>query len=181
VVVARLAVAVWLVVVDAAMHPEDGLVAMVVADTATEAIVGSCPYPPSPSSRQYFAQSGSPVLPDPQKAYTPMLAGAPANSPRADASATLTNDKSQLRVSVHWHRTDQGPPLDWTIETTAPIVLDRVACEIGDIYCLGGSTQGGEYGCVDGFHFELLKRCTNGCAPSTQLPPTPHDDDEHCQ
>jgi hypothetical protein len=165
------------IVVDATMHPDDGLVTMLVTNTTKEAVVGSCPYGPSPDGKQAFDHKAGPVLPDTQDAYIPVLAGAAVNNPKADVTATLWNDKAQLLANVHWHRTDQGPPLDWKIDTLTPIVLDRVACEAGDVYCLGGSTQGGEYGCVDGFKFELLKRCTNGCAPSTQLPPAPHEDE----
>ncbi len=166
------------IVLDVTTHPDDGLVTMLVADTIDEKIVGSCPYGVTTGNRQLFDHRDGPVLPNLMDAYVPDLAGAPTNSPRVAVTATVVADKTPLEASLRWRRTDQSAPLDWVVETTTPIVLERVSCEVGDVYCLGGSTQGSEYGCIDGVHFEQLKRCTNGCAPSTRLPPMTHDDEQ---
>ena len=129
-------------------------------------------------TRQYFEVAAPQPAVAPEM-FQPMLEGVAANRPRTDATTTVIREKdTRLNATVKWHRTDQPAPLDWTIETPVPVLLDRVTCVTGGTYCVGG-TQGAEFGCTDGVHLVELERCASGCG-ATSLPPAPHVD-EHCK
>lgn len=156
--------------------PQDGLVAMVVADTTSEAIVGTCPYAPAAMTRQVFEHTGGALAWSQDNTVGPNLQGNASNSPEADLGSILTREKDgSLTATLRWQRTDQTPPLDWTVLMPAPLVLERVACETGDIYCIGGSLAGTEYGCVDGTHLVVRKPCASGCGPASTA--VPHEDE----
>jgi hypothetical protein len=163
---------------DVTMHPTDGLTSIIVADTMNEATVGMCSFPPAPLNRQGFAYLGVPRPPDADGAFTPTLQALPTNSPKTAISTTLTRPTPDtLTSTVRWDRTDQTAPLAWTVTTTNPVSLDRRTCEVGGIYCLGGSGQGLLYSCVDGRHLTRIKVCTPGCVPA-EPPRTPHVDEQ---
>lgn len=163
---------------DVTMHATDGLASMLVADTTNEATVGTCMYAPSPMSRQGFAYLGIPRPPDTNGAFTPMLQGLPTNSPKTAITVNVTRPAPDaLTTTVRWVRTDQAAPLAWTVMTTSPVTLGRRSCEIGGTYCLGGSSQGMLYRCVDGRFLTQVKVCTPGCV-AADPPRTPHVDEQ---
>jgi hypothetical protein len=164
--------------IDVTMHPTDGLSSIIVADTMNEATVGTCSFPPAPINRQGFSYLGVPQPPDTNGAFTPMLQELPTNSPKTAIGVSMTRPTPDaLTSTVRWDRTDQAAPLAWTVTATNPIALDRRACEVGKIYCLGGSRQGLLYSCVDGSHLTRIKICTPGCVPADP-PRTPHVDEQ---
>lgn len=167
------------ILVEVLADPQDGLVAMVVADTTSEAIVGTCPYPPAGPNRQVFEHRGGTLGWPQTNTVVPELQGNASNSPKTDATSNVVREKdTRLTATLRWHRTDQPPPLDWTVMMEVPLILDRVVCEMGDTYCIGGTLGGTEYGCVDGLRLVERKQCANGCGPvSTAMP----HEDEHCK
>ena len=163
---------------DVMMSPTDGLSSMLVADTMNEATVGTCSFPPAPSSRQGFAYLGVTRPPDSAGVFTPMPQGLPANSPKTALDVSIKRAATDaLTATVSWTRTDQAAPLAWTVTTTNPIALARRTCEVGKVYCLGGSNQGLLYSCVDGSHLTRIKVCSPGCVP-VDPPRTPHVDEQ---
>jgi hypothetical protein len=167
------------IVVEVLADPIDGLVAMVVRDTTSEAIVGTCPYAAAAPNRQVFEHVGGTQLWPSSNMIVPDMQGNTSNSPRTAATSSLVREKdTRLTATLTWRRTDQPAPLDWTVMMPAPMILDRVLCEMGHIYCIGGALSGTEYGCVDGLRMVERKQCANGCAePSAALPHA----DEYCK
>lgn len=155
------------VVLDVVVRGTEELTSMSIDDTMTEAIVGSCPYAPSPQSRQQFAHdSGRPVPANAEGTFTPLLTGVAANRPMTAATALVTIvDDARLQVTARWERTDQAPPLKWIVATAAPVTVQAVTCERGALVCVGGS-QGLLYSCEDGMHMAPVRLCAAGCASS---------------
>ena len=164
--------------IDVTMNANAGLSSMLVADTMNEATVGMCSFAPAPSNRQGFAYLGVPLPADPDGDFTPILQGLPANAPKTALGVTITRGAADaLSATIRWSRTDQTPPLVWTVATQSPVVLARKTCEVGKTYCLGGSNQGLLYSCVDGSHLTRVKVCSPGC-DAADPPRTPHVDEQ---
>ncbi len=164
------------IVLDVTLHPTRGLTTMSIADTVDEAIVGTCPFPPAADSRQFFAFQGAQAA-NAAGAFVPTMQGQPSNSPMTEATVLVTpRTETVVDASVRWERTDQGPPLKWVVTTSSPVALQRVTCEMNDLYCLGTSTLGSLHRCSDGLHLVEVNRCPSGCAPS-QSPPGQHVDE----
>ena len=163
---------------DVTVHPIDGLTSILVADTMNEATVGTCSFPPAPMSRQGFSYLGVPQPPGANGEFSPMLQALPTNSPQTAITVNLMRSTPDtLTTTGRWARTDQTAPLAWTVMTANPISLQRRTCQVGGIYCLGGSSQGLLYSCVDGSHLTRIKVCTPGCVP-VEPPRTPHVDEQ---
>jgi hypothetical protein len=167
------------ILIDVTLDPTGRLTWMNVDDTRIEATVGSCPYPPAPSNNQVFEyQSNAPLSAAGDGTYSPNLTGLSANSPTTALTVKVaTLSPTMLNASATWHRTDQVNQLDWTVMTGTPIDLALTPCQIDSIYCLGGSTLGALYECLDGTHMQLQKTCTTGC---TETPPTMPHTNENC-
>ncbi|MBA3542058.1 MAG: hypothetical protein H0T79_20750 [Deltaproteobacteria bacterium] len=165
------------IAIDVALRPASELTTMIVADTMVEEVVGSCPYTPAPTNRAGYEHRGGarPVLGD--GTLQPMLEGLATNSPKTATTSTLSpTDDGSYAATLRWERTDQGAPLKWVVETPAPIPLTALACEPGDVYCLGGSVEGTLYVCADdGLNLSELKHCANGCPVSPSQ--DPHSDE----
>jgi hypothetical protein len=167
------------VVFDVSLDSMKNLVWMVIDNTMHEAVVGSCPSPAQGDKTQGFEYPGNPQPPTPSGAYAPTLKPLGSNLPITTIAVTLTPSTTTSYAStVRWHRTDQSPPINWTVNTPAPVDVDLVMCDTGSQYCLGGTQQGAMYNCTDGMHFVKLMDCPMGCAPAS-VPPAPHGN-EHC-
>ena len=167
------------VLVDITLDPTGRLTWMNVDDTMVEAVVGSCPYPAQQPSAQVFEyQSSAPLTAGNDGTYSPTLTGLSTNRPATALTVKVaTVSPTALNTSATWHRTDQVAQLNWTVMTASPIDLAVAPCQVDSIYCLGGSTLGALYQCVDGTHMTVVKTCTTGC--TAMQPTTPHTN-ENC-
>ncbi len=166
------------VVIDLTVRASTELTALTLSNNVVEATVGSCPFAPSPLSKQVFDHRGGPRSLPIESTVEPMLEGVSANQPKAIASGLVQAVSSGAYIAtLRWERTDQPDPLlKWVVATARPVALARTSCEVNDLYCLGGTT-GSLYRCTDGSRLRLVNPCVNGCALA--LPPStaPHADE----
>jgi hypothetical protein len=167
------------VVIDVALDAMQNLQWMVVDDTMLEALVGSCPFGAQPPNDQGFEYAGTPQPPQPGGTYMPTLTPLGSNHPVETIAVTATPaNATTFATTIRWHRTDAADPLNWTVNTSGPVDVTQVSCEVGLEYCLGGSQHGAMYVCIDATHLQLVKQCSMGCAPAP-VPPAPPGN-EHC-
>lgn len=79
----------------------------------------NCPYPPAPAAiANYTLQSSVPN----GTATRLTFQGATGNAPAASLVANLSSVGTGYSAMLTFHRTDQGPPLDWIVNTTLTLV-----------------------------------------------------------
>lgn len=88
-----------------------------VRDLAFEEAV-SCPYPPMDPSIQDFAFKGSTTT---TTGVRVELTGAKANRPETSLVVDLAPKGAAYEATLTWKRTDQGPPLSWTVTAKIPL------------------------------------------------------------
>jgi len=153
------------VVFDVVVRGDEDLTSMSVDNTMVESIVGSCPYAPQPQNRQHFSLSSSPTGARDDGSFAPVLAGDASNQPRTALASRVTQQGGTLQATARWERVDIDPPLNWAVNTAAPVTLQPATCEAGAFVCAGGSS-GSLYVCEDGMHMSMVRPCAAGCASS---------------
>lgn len=89
----------------------------VVRDLAVEEAV-SCPYPPMDPSIQDFALKGSTTT---TSGVRVEFTGAKSNQPETSLVVDLVAQGAGYDATMTWKRTDQGPPLSWTVTAKVPL------------------------------------------------------------
>ncbi len=89
----------------------------VVRDLAVEEAV-SCPYAPMEPSIQDFALKSSTTT---TSGVRVELNGAKSNRPETSLVVDLLAQGSGYQATMTWKRTDQGPPLSWTVTAKIPL------------------------------------------------------------
>lgn len=88
-------------------------------DLAVEAIVPPCPNPPQPSQIHKFAfRSATPA----GTATMVMMDSAASNMPLTSLAITVTPGTGGYNAAARWTRTDQQPPLAWSVPVSFPLI-----------------------------------------------------------
>jgi len=92
-----------------------------VQDLNIEAVVPTtpaCPFDPaSPTISNFTFASATPS----SNGMTLMFQGAATNTPAASLTVGLSSASSGYTAALSFHRTDQSPPLDWSVQATIPV------------------------------------------------------------
>jgi hypothetical protein len=102
------------VLVDVRVLPTGEVSAATVKDLAVEKAI-DCPHAPMPESKQSFTLKSSTIVPSGVRVE---LNGASTNRPKTALVVDLTAKAGGYEAALTWHRTDQAPPLDWTVTAT---------------------------------------------------------------
>lgn len=152
------------VVVDVVLREDSYLVNSLVTDTMVEQALNGCPHQPAPPNAQVFEYTGSPLAG--ASAFQTALEGRSSNAPETALELAIAAPSSALpTANVRWTRTDQGPPLGWTVSADN-LELSMIPCMQGAAVCVGRDA-GTLYTCTDGVRLRESKRCAAGCASST--------------
>lgn len=174
------AVTIESIAVEVVMRGADALASAVVRGDRIEEALNNCPNPPAPPDRLVLDHRAGEVSPDAGGRFVPTLTGVATNSPIVDGALVVTrSDAGAVSATMRWTRTDQGPPLVWTVALASPVALEQRSCVTGDHYCTGSVERGILYLCVDGSSLDEVERCASGCTPITQ--PAGEHIDETCQ
>jgi hypothetical protein len=91
-----------------------------VQDLNVEGLVEACMYSPNgPVIANYTLDSAKPS----PGGMALTFQGEPTNLTKAALTVSLSSDNGIYAAVLSFHRTDQGPPLDWSVIVTLPLVL----------------------------------------------------------
>jgi hypothetical protein len=89
-------------------------------DLTSEAIVPPCDFTPdSPHIQTFTLKSATPL----GTSTMIVMQGAADNTPGTSLAITLTPGGGAFTAAARWNRTDQQPPLDWTVTASLTLTL----------------------------------------------------------
>ena len=100
------------------IRPSGEVTAGTVQNLNVEAVIQPCVYAPAPTVIANYAFQAATATPTGQ---TVTFLGATNNQTKVNLSMTLTPGTSVYTAVLTFHRTDQGPPLDWNV--VVPLTL----------------------------------------------------------
>ncbi|OJY15683.1 MAG: hypothetical protein BGO98_23710 [Myxococcales bacterium 68-20] len=101
--------------VEIAALPSGEVIGAAVKDRAVETAVPPCPHAPmKPSAQRFALTTVTPAASGSKLAFE----GAAGNRPATSLVVDLTRVGVTYEATATWTRTDQGPPLSWTVKAT---------------------------------------------------------------
>ncbi|MBX3199382.1 MAG: hypothetical protein KF894_14710 [Labilithrix sp.] len=109
------------VVIEVAALESGEIIGATVKDRAVEAAPPPCPHPPMTPSAQSFSLTT--VTPS-ASGSTLAFVGATTNRPETSLVVELVRVGVTYEAAAEWKRTDQTPPLDWTVKATLTLTAE---------------------------------------------------------